>query len=72
MDIKERRKAQGWSRQDLAERAGLNSALVAMMERGQWEDSDAWTRVAHVLSKAEAGDLTVRLAPPERPKDQGF
>ena len=72
MDIKVRRKALGWSRQDLAERAGLNSALVAMMERGQWEEDDAWTRVAHVLQKAEEGDLSVRLAPPERPEDQGF
>lgn len=69
MEIKDRRKALGWSRADLAERAGLNTALVAMMERGQWEEEDAWTRVAFVLGRAEEGDVEVRLPPPERPAE---
>jgi transcriptional regulator with XRE-family HTH domain len=67
MDVKARRQALGWSRADLAERSGLNSALIAMMERGDWSEEDAWTRVAFVLGKAEEGDLSVRLPPPERP-----
>jgi transcriptional regulator with XRE-family HTH domain len=65
VDIKGRRQALGWSRADLAGRSGLNSALVALMERGEWTDDDAWTRVAFVLAKAEAGELDVRLPPPD-------
>ena len=64
MSVKERRKALGWSRNDLAERAGLNSALVALIERDQWSDADGHTRVHHVLTEAEGGNLDVRLDPP--------
>lgn len=72
MSVKERRKALGWSRAQLAERAGLNSALVALIERGQWEEEDAWTRVHYVLGEAEGGNVDVRLDPPEGDPSQTF
>lgn len=65
MDVKERRKGLGWSRADLAARTGLNSAAVALIERGEWSEEDALTRVAFVLGEAEGGNLDVKLDPPK-------
>lgn len=65
MEIKERRKAQGWTRVELAGRAGVNSAALAMVERGEWNDEDILARVERILSAAEAGDLDLRLPPPQ-------
>ena len=65
MDVKERRKSLGWSRVQLAERTGINSAAIALIERGQWTEEDALTRVAYVLGEAEKGNLDVKLAPPK-------
>ena len=69
MDVKARRKALGWSRAELAERAGVDRAALALIERSMWSEEDSLTRVAHVLARAEAGDLTVKLAPPSMPDE---
>ena len=69
--VKARRKALGWSRADLATRTGLNSALIALIERDMWSEEDAWTRVHFVLGEAEKGNLDVRLEPPKDPGASG-
>ena len=66
MDVKARRKALGWSRADLAHRAGINTPTLGLIERGQWDESDSLTRVAHILNEAEAGRMDVVLPPPTR------
>lgn len=68
MDVKERRKALGWDRQELADRAALLKTVVAMIERGEWSESDALERVEAVLGRAEAGDADPRLPPVQAPE----
>lgn len=67
-NVKERRKALGWDRATLADRAGVDKAALALIERGMWSEVDALTRVAHVLLQAEAGDTDVRLERPTMPE----
>jgi len=67
-NVKERRKALGWDRATLADRAGVDKAALALIERGMWSEADALTRVAHVLLQAEAGNLDVRLERPQMPE----
>lgn len=69
MNVKERRKALGWDRAELARRAGVDKAALMLIERDQWSEEDALMRVAHVLSEAEAGNLDVQLAPPSLPDE---
>lgn len=61
MSIKDRRKALGWSRAELAERAGIDSRLAQLLELDQWSEAEALSRVEEVLTRAEAGELDVRL-----------
>ena len=68
MDIKARRKALGWDRQELAGRAGVPKSVLALIERGEWSESDAIERVATILGLAEAGASDPRLPPPAAPK----
>lgn len=68
-DVKTRRKALGWDRGELAERAGVDKAALALIERGMWSEEDALTRVAHVLGEAERGNFDVKLAPPSMPDE---
>ena len=70
MDIKTRRKALGWGRQELAERAGVPKSVVALIERDEWSEPDAIGRVATILGLAEAGASDPRLPPPARPTEQ--
>jgi|GEM_PF-2379849 len=63
MDTKTRRKALGWSRAELADRAGLDPRVIQLAELDQWEEEAALARIAEVLDRAEAGDLGVRLRP---------
>lgn len=70
-DIKQRRKALGWSRAELADRAGLDRRVVQLVEVGQWEEFEALGRLDTVLGMAEQGHEDPRLAPPERPDTQG-
>ena len=69
--ITERRKALGWDRQQLAERAGIDRFVVQLIERGEWEEGEARMRVDIVLERAEAGEADVRLEriqiPPDAP-----
>ena len=67
-NVKERRKALGWDRATLADRAGVDKAALALIERGMWSEADALTRVAHVLLQAEEGNLDVRLERPQMPE----
>lgn len=61
MSVKDRRKALGWSRAELAERAGIDSRLAQLLELGQWSEAEALARVEEVLTRAEAGEAEVRL-----------
>ena len=67
-DVKARRKALGWDRATLAHRAGMDKAVVALVERGLWDEDEALTRLAYVLSEAESGNVNVQLAPPTIPE----
>ena len=67
-DLKDRRKALGWSRQQLAEKAALDKRVVQLAELGQWSESDALARLDYVLKSAEHGDLDVQLDPIQAPE----
>ncbi len=67
-DVRARRKALGWSRAELADRAGVERSVLALIERRQWSDEEAITRVQRVLAQAEAGNLAYFLPPPETPE----
>ncbi|MEL6347975.1 MAG: helix-turn-helix transcriptional regulator [Myxococcota bacterium] len=60
-DIKSRRKALGWTRQELAERAGIDKFVLQQIEMGSWNEGEARVRVDTTLERAEAGELDVRL-----------
>lgn len=60
-DVKARRKALGWSRAELADRAGIDPRLVQLVELDQWSEEGALSRLAQVLDRAEKGELDVRL-----------
>lgn len=66
MSIKERRKALGWNRAELADRAGIDRSSMQLIELGQWEVEESLQRVGEVLDRAEAGETDVRLPPPTR------
>lgn len=68
-DIKPRRKAQSWSRAELADRAGLDPRVVQLVELDQWSEFEALGRLDTVLRMAEAGEDDPRLSPPEMPAE---
>lgn len=61
MSIKDRRKALGWSRRELADRAGIDPRVVQLLELGQWSEEESVGRVDEVLTRAEAGEHDVHL-----------
>lgn len=61
VDVKARRKALGWSRAELADRAGIDPRLVQLVELDQWTEEGALARLAEVLRRAEGGEVDVRL-----------
>lgn len=65
MGVKERRKALGWDRAELARRAGVDKGAMQLVEMGQWSEEDALRRVEEVLSRTEAGEVDVVLPRPE-------
>ena len=67
-DVKARRKALGWSRAELAQRAGVEQSVVALIERRAWSDQEAITRVERVLTQAEGGKLAYVLPLDEVPE----
>ena len=69
MSVKERRKALGWNRTELAARTVLDKRVVQLIELGQWSEDGALGRVEYVLSAAENGDVAVQLPP--REKEEG-
>ncbi|MCB9766402.1 MAG: helix-turn-helix transcriptional regulator [Alphaproteobacteria bacterium] len=70
MDIKARRKALGWSRRELADRAALDPRIIQLVELGQWNEFEALGRIEAVLRMAEDGEADPRLAPPKVPEGQ--
>ncbi|MCA9488704.1 MAG: helix-turn-helix transcriptional regulator [Myxococcales bacterium] len=63
--MKERRKALGWDRAELARRAGVDRSALQLIERGEWSEEDALRRVDEVLDRTEAGEADVVLPPPQ-------
>lgn len=53
MDIREARKALGWSRDDLARRAVVDKRVLQLIELGLSHDTDAITRCEEALAAAE-------------------
>ncbi len=72
MSIKERRKALGWARAELARRAGLDSQVVQLAELGMWGEEGALQRLEEVLARSEAGEEDVALPPPDVEDEQVF
>jgi len=66
--IKDRRKALGWSRAQLAQKAALDKRVVQLVELGEWTEADALARLDYVLKSAEHGDLAVQLDPVTAPE----
>lgn len=64
VSVKDRRKALGWDRAELARRAGVDKAALQLVERGEWSEEDALRRVEEALTRAEAGEIDVVLPPP--------
>ena len=58
---KERRKALGWSRAELAQRAHVNKATLQLIEMGQSLDDESIARIEEAMSRAEAGEKDVML-----------
>lgn len=67
MSIKERRKALGWSRQELARRAGIDRFVIQQLEMDAWSEGEARMRVEVTLERAEAGETDVQLTPLKAP-----
>lgn len=65
--LKLRRKAQGWTRVELADRAAIDPRVVQLVELDQWEDADARNRMDAVLGLAESGLPDPRLYPVRLP-----
>ena len=70
LQIKDRRKALGWSRADIAEKAALDKRIIQLAELGEWTEDDALARIDYVLKSAEHGDLSVQLKPVVDPSAQ--
>ena len=67
MSIKDRRKALSLSRQELAERAGIERGVLQQIELGTWEEGEARIRVEVLLERLEAGEHDARLEPMSQP-----
>ena len=67
--IRARRKALGWSRRELASRAGIDPRVIQLLELDQWTEGDAVGRVRAVLLRAETGETDVTLPPVALPED---
>lgn len=65
--VRTRRKAIGWSRRELAHRAGIDPRVVQLIELDEWTDGEAVGRVRAVLMRAESGERDVMLPPTEIP-----
>ncbi len=68
MSIRERRRAAGMSRRELADRAGIDPNVLQQIELGTWEEGEARIRAEVVLERTEAGETDVRLSPVKRPE----
>ena len=66
MDFKARRKAIGWTRKELAARAGLDPRVVQLVELEQWTEFEALGRLDAVMKRKEGGEEDPWLKPPEK------
>jgi len=66
--IKARRKALGWSRRELSQRAAIDPRVVQLLELDQWHEGEESGRVQAVLMRAEGGETDVQLPPIEVPE----
>ena len=64
--LKARRKAIGWTRKELAARAGLDPRVVQLVELDQWSEFEALGRLDAVMKRKEAGEEDPWLKPPEK------
>ena len=55
------------SRQELAERAGIDKGVLQQIELGTWTEGESRIRVEVVLERMEAGEADVRLEPVSQP-----
>ncbi|MEQ1502019.1 MAG: helix-turn-helix domain-containing protein [Myxococcota bacterium] len=62
MTVKDRRKALGWDRAELARRARVDRAVLQLIELDQWTEGEDLQRVREVLDRTEAGEADVVLA----------
>lgn len=69
MSIKARRKALGWSRRELAQRAGIDPHVLQQLELGTWSEGEARMRAEVTLERAEAGEEDVQLERLQVPAD---
>jgi transcriptional regulator with XRE-family HTH domain len=67
MSIKIRRKTLSLSRQELAERAGIDKGVLQQIELGTWQEGEARIRVEVLLDRIEAGEQDARLEPMSQP-----
>lgn len=67
MSIKDRRKALALSRQELAERAGIDKGVLQQIELETWQEGEARIRVEVLLDRIEAGERDARLEPMSQP-----
>jgi transcriptional regulator with XRE-family HTH domain len=67
MSIKVRRKTLSLSRQELAERAGIDKGVLQQIELGTWQEGEARIRVEVLLDRIEAGEQDARLEPMSQP-----
>lgn len=68
MGIKDRRRALGWRRAELARRASVDPRTLQLIEFGDSLDDESIARVRKVLDIAESGDLDgAQVAAPPRP-----
>ena len=67
MSIKDRRKALSLSRQELAERAGIEKGVLQQIELETWQEGEARIRVEVLLERLEAGEHDARLEPMSQP-----
>jgi len=54
--VRSRRKALGWTRAELAHRAGIDPRIVQLAELNQWEEPTALARIEIALAAAERGE----------------
>jgi transcriptional regulator with XRE-family HTH domain len=53
MEIRKRREALGWSRKELARRAGIDPSVLQLIELGMSSDDESKVKADHALVEGE-------------------